>query len=110
MTIQEFHKKHGPAWARIANISSFTEGLIFLSLQHTEQIKQLTDEQITSNSVMILAELRGRLRFEAELMALPTMEESVPTPVLREDYVDSEQEAFTEYERQQNLEKRQNQT
>lgn len=101
--IEEFHKKHGPMWARIANISSFTEGLIFLSLQHTERIKNLEDHEITTNAVTILAELRGRLRMEAELLALPTLEEQVPVQTLREEYPNSEQEAYDEQQRQLKL-------
>jgi len=108
MTLEEFHKAHGPAWARITNLPSFTQGMIFLSLQHTEQIKNLTDEQISMNAVTILAELRGRLRMEAELMALPTMEEPAPFNPLREDYVDAEKEAFEEDQRQRNIEHWQN--
>lgn len=102
MTLEEFHKAHGPAWARISNLPSFAQGLIFISLQHLEMVKALEDHQITNNAVTILSELRGRLRMEAEIMGLATMEEPLPTAPLQEDYVDSEQEAWKEQQRQLN--------
>lgn len=102
MTIEEFHKVHGPAWARITNLPSFTQGMIFLSIQHLEMVRTLQDHEITSNAVTILSELRGRLRMEAELMALPAMEEPTPTTPLSEEYPDSENEAWEEQQRKLN--------
>lgn len=102
MTIEEFHKKHGPAWAHILSISSTTEGLIFLSLQHTQRILNYTDEQIIQHGVGLMFELRGRLRMEAEIMGLATMEEPKESVQVREDYVNPEEEAFAEQERQNN--------
>lgn len=100
MTIEEFHKAHGPAWARISRLPSFAQGLIFISIQHLEMVKLLQDHEISTNAVGILSELRGRLRMEAELMALATMEEPLPSDPLRESYVDPEKEAFEESQRQ----------
>lgn len=101
--IEEFHKAHGPAWARITSFSSFNAGLTFISIQHTREILALTDEEIAAKAVVILSEIRGRLRMEAELLALPTMEEQIPVQTLREEYVDSQEEAFTEQQRQLKL-------
>lgn len=103
MTIEEFHERHGAKWARIINLPSFNDGLIFVSLQHTQRLLNLTDAEITTNAVMILSEIRGRLRMQAEIMALPTLEEPTQEAPLTEEYPNSEEEAWAEMQRQKNL-------
>lgn len=96
---EEFKTAHGRQWAKIVGLSSFNAGMIHLSIQALDTIRNLSDDQITKNSVTILSDLRGRLRHESELFALPVIEEDVPTGDIREDYPDQIEEAFKEHKR-----------
>lgn len=99
---EEFQKTHGLQWAKIVNMSSFNAGLIALNMDALDVIRNLTDDQITKNSVTILAALRGRLQHESELFGLPIMTEEPATGDIREEYVDQIDEAFAESERARN--------
>lgn len=95
MTREDFQKDHGKQWAQIVRAPSFQQGMVFLSIQELERIKNLTDEQISTNAVTILSDLRGRLRHEAELMSLPTIEDAVTNdPVSDGKYASQEEEFF----------------
>ncbi len=104
MTIDEedFKKAHGLAWAKILNMRSFTAGMIHLNISMMEEIKHLSDDDITRNSVTILAGLRGRLLHEAALLSLPIMEEESTAQVteLQPEYVVAVDENFKEHQRQ----------
>lgn len=93
MTLEEFQQEHGAEWSKIVNSCSFTQGMIFLSLEATAYIKNLSDEQIKNDAPIILADLRGRMRHEAELFALPIITSDAP-PDLQEEYTDPVKENF----------------
>lgn len=96
---EEFQKTHGLQWAKIVNMSSFNAGLIALNMDALDVIRNLTDDQITKNSVTILAALRGRLQHESELFGLPIMTEEPSTGDIREKYPDQIDEAWEETQR-----------
>lgn len=98
MTDEEFLKSHGLQWAKIIQMNSFTAGMIRLTLEATARIQNLSDEEIKENSVVILSDLRGRLKHEAELFALPIPPEE-PPPEIREEVVNQEEEFFKEQQR-----------
>lgn len=97
MTLEEFQAKHGEAFAYILSNPAFSAGMIFLTIDVMNTIKRLTDEQITSNSVVLLADLRGRLLHETALFTLAVPPEPQGKTELREDYpnaVDEQAEEF----------------
>lgn len=98
MTIEEFQDLHGAQFGQVLRLPSFNAALVFLSLQVCESIKLLNDDQIRENAPIILADLRGRLRHEHELVSLPIPQEQ-PNQNLQEEYVDQVKEHFEQFEK-----------
>lgn len=97
--LEEFQAKHGEAFSSILNNPAFSAGMIFLSIQLTQRIKMLEDHEITQNSVTLLADFRGRLRHESDLISLAVPPEPVGKNDLMENYPNSVEEQFEEHQR-----------
>lgn len=98
MTLEEFQDLHGAQFGQVLKLPSFNAALVFLSLQVCEEIKQKTDTEIRDNAVIILADLRGRLRHEFELLSLPVPQQA-PMEQLVEEPVDPIQEHFEQFQK-----------
>ncbi len=100
--LEEFQKSHGRQWAKIIGMSSFNAGMIHLKIQAMEQIRTLSDDEITRNAVTILSGLRGLLQHEFQLFGLPVITDDEPLADLREEYPEQINEAFEEQQRELN--------
>lgn len=96
--LEEFQQAHGQQWALILQNPAFSAGMIFLSIRTIEGIKNISDDEIERNSKIILADLRGRLRHEAEQFALSIRVEPMTTGEPTTEYPDSVEENFAEME------------
>ena len=96
MTLEEFQDRHGTQFGQILKLPAFNEALVFLSLKVCEEVKMLNDSEIRDNAVIILSDLRGRLRHEFELLSLPVPQEA-PKENLVEEYVDQVAENFDQF-------------
>lgn len=97
--IDEFLQKHGAEFSRILRNPSFNAGMILLTLRVMDGIKNLTDDEITRNSLVILSDIRGRLRHETEILSLPVPPEEIDLNEVQEEYVDQIAENFQETQR-----------
>lgn len=78
--LDEFQQAYGPDWLRIVQSAPFKAGLLLLNIRKLDSITSLTNEQIEQNGREILADLRGHMILETDLMSLHTMKESgLPT-------------------------------
>lgn len=99
MNLEEFQALHGEAFAHILNNPAFSAGMIHLTIATTNRLKNLTDQEIRDNAAVILSDLRGRLRHEAELIALAVPPEPNGLGDPMEDYPDGIEEHFKETQR-----------
>lgn len=97
--IEEFKKAHGQQWGKIVNMSSFNAGMVLLSVKMMTKVRSYTDEQIHQHGSILLAELRGWMTHEAELMGLPALEQPKQTEEVHEQYVNQIDENFEEHMR-----------
>lgn len=72
--IERFQKRFGSKWAAISHDPAFSEALQIANYNTIQWIGTLTAEQIRENGVVILAELKGRLAHEEELIKLSVVE------------------------------------
>ena len=77
--LQEFQKAYGAALLQITQSTPFREAMYLLNKAKLASITGLTDEHIEKNGREILADLRGHLKHEDDLMSLPTRTEEFPT-------------------------------
>lgn len=96
MTRDEFQQEHGAQYGQILRLDAFTNALILLSLEITQEILRLDDNDIRNNSPILLADYRGRLKHEHALLTLPIPPEPPPAPIT-EEYPDRVQEAFEQF-------------
>ncbi len=101
MTREDFQQEHGRQLAQVLSLPSFNAALILLGLEVMDGICKLDDDQIRNNSAIILADIRGRLRHEKSMLSLPILTETTPT-ILQEEYVNAEEEAFEQFNRNHN--------
>lgn len=97
--LDEFLQKHGAEFSKILRNPSFNAGMILLTLRVMEGVKNLSDDEITRNSLVILSDIRGRLRHETEILSLPTPPEELDVNEVQEEYVDQITENFQESQR-----------
>lgn len=101
MTRDDFQKAHGLQWAKIIGMRSFSEGMVLLSIELMENIKNLSDQQIREDASIILADLRGRLQHESALFDLPVIHEQSASGEIQTEYVDQEEEFHKQHQRTQ---------
>jgi hypothetical protein len=91
--LDNFQKEHGDQWATITQHPAFGAAMSFLNLRKIAGIAALTDEQIESSGKLVLADLRGHLNHENDLINLATAQDFVFGEPLRETYPDPAEEA-----------------
>jgi len=73
--LKSFQDEHGEQWNAITQHPAFAAALSFLNLQKIIRIAVLTDEEIEKNGSLIVADLRGHLNHENDLLALGTKQD-----------------------------------
>jgi hypothetical protein len=89
---EEFQKKYGPDYAKTIHEPAFTDAMLLLNLEKLDRIANLPDEEIEKFSREILADLRGHLKHELDLMMLHERREFDPTGLPVETYEPPEPE------------------
>ena len=97
--LQEFQKAYGAALLQITQSTPFREAMYLLNKAKLASITGLTNEHIERNGREILADLRGHLKHEDDLMSLPTRTEEIAIDEL-EEYLSPTQVAEFELLRQ----------
>lgn len=93
MALEDFQLEHGAEWSKIINTHCFSAAMIFRSLEAVAYIKNLSDEKIKEDSLIILTDMRARARYEAELYSMAVIPEVAPADV-SEEPVDQIEENF----------------
>ena len=82
--LQEFQKAYGAALLQITQSTPFREAMYLLNKAKLASITGLTNEHIERNGREILADLRGHLKHEDDLMSLPTRSDELTEEVVEE--------------------------
>lgn len=108
-SLEEFQKAYGAQWLQIVQSTPFREAMYLLNKVKHDQITNLSDDDIEKNGREILADLRGHLKHEDNLLTLHSRTEEFPTEEV-EEYLSPEQiaeiEMMREKFRQTNQEQR----
>jgi hypothetical protein len=83
---EEFQKKYGPDYAKTIHQPAFTDAMLLLNLEKLDRIVNLSDEEIEKHSREILADLRGHLKHELDLMMLHERRTFDPSELPAETY------------------------
>lgn len=94
--LEQFQKNYGQAWAGITQSPAFIAAFTLANVEKLQAIALLTDEEINANGKIILADLRGHLKYENGLLALHQRKEFVFQDLPRETYPSPEEEALEE--------------
>jgi hypothetical protein len=86
--LENFQREHGDQWTSITQHPAFSAAMSLLNLRKIAGVAVLTDEQIEKDGKLILADLRGHLSHENDLINLSTAQEFVFGEPLRETYPD----------------------
>ncbi len=73
--LQEFQKVYGAQWLAVTQSAAFREAMFLLNKKKLSRLTSLTDEQIEKNGREILADLRGHLQHEDDLLTLHVITE-----------------------------------
>jgi hypothetical protein len=76
--LQDFQKAYGAQLLAITQSTPFREAMYLLNKAKLNGITGLSNEAIERNGREILADLRGHLKHEDDLMSLPTRTEEFP--------------------------------
>jgi hypothetical protein len=94
--LSQFQAKFGSTWKAIVDSPAYQAGTQFLRNRKMERISLLSEAEIEKNGREYLADLRGYLQHEDELMKLPEMTDfSLPFEEETE-YISPEEEAERE--------------
>lgn len=99
--LTDFQKQHGASWATIVQSPAFGAAFSIANIEKLQMVAALTDEEINTNGKIILADLRGHLKYETALISLHERKEFVFQEMPRETYPDPVKEA-EEAEREEN--------
>ncbi len=91
--LTSLQKQYGPELARIARTPAFLAAMQYLNAQKMDHIAALSDMEIAQSGVMILADLRGHLQHENELMTLHLRKDTELPDLGEEQYPDPIEEA-----------------
>jgi hypothetical protein len=94
--LQEFKKKHGQAYAKLVSSEAFKEAMFLLNVEEMNKVITLSDEDIKSHGPELLADLRGHLRHENNLMNLHIKKEFKTDFEDEDEYLSPEQAAELE--------------
>ena len=84
--LQEFQKAYGSQFLAITQSPAFREAMFLLNRVKLNGLTNLTDEAIEKNGREILADLRGHLKHEDDLLTLHSRTEEFPGEELEEYY------------------------
>lgn len=91
-TLTAFQKQHGAAYGQLVRSPAFQAALQLLNLRKIERISSLSDLEIETSGKLILADLRGHLSHENDLMSLHVQQETELSDLGPETYPDPEEE------------------
>lgn len=91
--LTDFQKIHGANWATIVQSPAFGAAFSIANIEKLQMVAALTDEEINTNGKIILADLRGHLKYETALISLHERKEFVFQEMPRETYPDPVKEA-----------------
>lgn len=94
--LKEFQARHGSEYNGIITSEAFAQALAIANAEKVLAISVLTDEEIKQNGLIILADFRGHLRYEAALLGLHERKEFVFGTLPAEEYADPIVEAHEE--------------
>jgi len=86
--LEIFQRDHGDQWNSIIEHPSFGAAMQFLNARKINEVSQLSDEDIEAKGKLILADLRGHLNHENDLMRLSVMKSLVFGAPPPESYAD----------------------
>lgn len=96
--LEDFQKRYGAAWGATVNSEVFAAALTLVHNEKLKEIAAIHDDQIHDRSQVLLADLRGHLRYEAALLGLHEKKIFVFQELGPEDYGDPVTEAFEQAE------------
>lgn len=91
--LREFQAKYGAAWKQVVDSPIFQAAAQFLRNRKTDTISLLSEEQVEKNGREYLADLRGFLQHENQLLSLHELTDFTIPFEEPEDYISPEQEA-----------------
>src|SRR5438045_4174528 len=89
--LKEFQQAYGDQWLRIAQSETFRDGLLLLNIRKLDSITGLTNGDIETNGREILADLRGHMILENDLMTLHSKKDFTLPTEEPEEYFSPEQ-------------------
>lgn len=95
-TLKEFKAGHGNEWHIIVNSPAFKAAMLLLNIRKLNTLTTLSNEDIEQHGREILADLRGHLQHENDLVSLHTKEDFSLPYEEPEDYYSPEQIAELE--------------
>lgn len=99
--LEDFQARYGTDWASIVTSEPFAAALSIATAEKVQALASLTDEEIGTKGHIILAEMRGHLKYESALLGLHEKKETVFQTGPAEDYTtDPIREAHEESLRQ----------
>src|SRR5215469_8408748 len=91
--LENLQKKYGPEIQKMLRTAALQNALSFLNLRKLEYIANLSDDDIKDHAQTILADLRGHLKHEYDLVNIHRMKEFKMTEEPPGEYVSPEREA-----------------
>ncbi len=73
--LTDFQSQHGATWAGIIAHPAFAAAMQYLNIAKINSIAALTDAEIEANGKLILADLRGHLNHEGDLIRIAAAKE-----------------------------------
>jgi hypothetical protein len=94
--LEDFQAQHGRDWAQLIGTPAFASALALSNSEKIQEIVVLTDDEIATKGQIILADLRGHLKYESGLLGLHEKKEFVFQQLGAEEYPDPAREARDE--------------
>ena len=101
-----FQKQWGAQWSTAIRSPMFQTAIVLLNLRKLKGITNLSDDEIAKNGNLLLADLRGHLKHEEDLMTLHSQAEEFGEGSGDFVYVSPEEQAKREMMLEQLLTKR----
>lgn len=103
-SLKEFQAQHGAEWGHLLGTPAFGAALALANQEKIQSILMLDDDEIATRGHIVLADLRGHLKYEAALIALHEKKELVFQQLDHEEYPDPIQEAAEQAEQEHQTE------
>lgn len=75
--LEQFQNRYGRAWGELIGSPAFAAALALANAEKNQEITQLSDDGIVSKGAILLADLRGHLKYESALLGLHEKKEFV---------------------------------